>query len=120
MPPKKKWKAPELDVVFDVPVRGVKRVRGSGTYDTKYSRLIYNAYFYSDGACDEITVVGGKRKSPVIFSTKAPVGSDKTELPSAEWPTILEQHDESVVRIAIKKLRVAAKQQQQPAKKSLS
>ena len=43
--------------------------------------------------------VGGKRRSTMYFSTKAPAGSDKTELPPAEWPSILEQHDERLVRI---------------------
>ena len=108
MSPKKKWKAPELDVVFDVPVHGVKRVRGSGTYDTKYSRLLYNAYFYSDGACDETTVVGGKRKSPVKFSTKAPAGSTSAEILPAEWPSILKQHGAEKVHSAIAKLYSAA------------
>ena len=83
MPPKKKVKAPELDVVLDGPLHGVKRVRGSGTYDPKKCRLVYNAYFYtsSDGACDETTEVGGKRKS-------TPAGSANAELPLAEWPSM--------------------------------
>ena len=35
MPPKKKGEVPELDVVLDGPLHGVKRARGSGTYDPK-------------------------------------------------------------------------------------
>ena len=81
MPPKKKVKAPELDVVLDDPLHGVKRVRGSRTYNPKNSRLVCNACFYSDGACDETTEVGGKRKS-------TPAGSASAELPLVEWPSM--------------------------------
>ena len=108
MPPKKKVEVPELDVVLEDQLHGVKRVRGKGQYDPKKKRLVYNAYFYSDEYSDATVDVGGKRRSTMYFSTKAPAGSDKTELPPAEWPSILEQHDERLVHIAIKKLRVAA------------
>ena len=108
MPPKKKVKAPELDVVLDGPLHGVKRVRGSGTYDPKNSRLVYNACFYSDGACDETTEVGGKRKTSVNFSTKAPAGSASAELLPAEWPSILKMCGAEKVRSALANLYSAA------------
>ena len=90
--------------MFDVPVHGVKRARGSGTHDTKNSRLVHNAYFYTAGACNAITVFGGKRKSSVVFSTKAPAGSASAELLPAEWPSILKQHGAEKVHRAIAKL----------------
>ena len=108
MPPKKKPEVPEMDVVLEDQLYGVKRVRGKGTYDPKNKRLVYTAYFYSDECSEKTVEVGGKKRSMMIFSTKAPAGSDKTELSPSEWPSILEEHDERLVHIAIKKLRVAA------------
>ena len=108
MPPKKKLKAPKLDVVLDDPLHGVKRVCGSGTYDPKKSRLVYNACFYRDGACKDTAVVCGKRKSTVVFSTKASASSASAEILPAEWPSILKQHGAEKIHSAIAKLFSAA------------